>query len=60
MCLLVVRFQLKTALKDLLIGDSALLLCVNKSEVRSRNSAMVPIFQDLLLLMSVYYCVSRK
>ena len=57
---LVVRFQLMTALADLLIGDSALLLYFSESKTRSRNSTIVPIFQNLLLFMSVFYCVCRK
>ena len=47
------------SLADLLIGDSALLLYFSESGTRSRNSTFVPIFQNLLLFMSVFYCVSR-
>ena len=31
-----------------------------ESGSRSRNSTIVPIFQNLLLFMSVFYCVCRK
>ena len=57
---LVVRFQLMTALADLLIGDSALLLYFSESRTRSRNSIIVPIFQNMSLFMSMIYCVSVK
>ena len=57
---LVVRFLLMTALADLLIGDSALLLYFSESRTRSRNSTGVPIFQNLPLFVSVFYCVSLK
>ena len=49
-----------TALADLLIGDLALLLYFSESRKKSQNSAIVPIFQNLLLSMSVFYCVSQK
>ena len=40
---------------------SALLLCFSESRTRSRNSTIVvPIFQNLSLFMSVFYCVSLK
>ena len=48
------------ALADLLIGDSALLLYFSESRTRSRNSTIVPIFQNLSLFLSVFYCVSLK
>ena len=32
---------------DLLLGDSALLLCCNESRSKSQNSARVPTLQDL-------------
>ena len=44
---LVARFLLMTALVDLLIVDSALLLYFSESRTRSRNSTMLPIFQNL-------------
>ena len=49
-----------TALADLLIGDSALLLYFRESRKRSRNSTIAPTFQNLSLFMSVFNCVSRK
>ena len=48
-----------TALADLLIGDSALLLYFSESRTRSRNSTIVPIFQNLSLFMSVLLCKSK-
>ena len=57
---LVVRFLLITALADLLIGDSALLLYFSESRTRSRKFTIVPIFQNFSLFMSVFYCVSLK
>ena len=48
-------FLLMTALADLLIGDSALLLCFSESRAKSRNPTIVPIFQNLSLFMSVFY-----
>ena len=48
-----------TALADLLIGNSALLLYFSESRTRSRNSTLVPIFQNLSLFTFVFYCVSR-
>ena len=59
LCRLVVRFLLMTALADLLIGDSALLLYFSESRTRSRNSTAVPIFQNLSLFMSVLLCKSK-
>ena len=44
-----------TALTDLLIGGSAVLLYLSESRIRSRNSTLVPIFQNLSLFMSVFY-----
>ena len=49
-----------TALADLLIGDYTLLLYFSESKARSRNSTTVPIFQNLLLFTSVFYCVIQK
>ena len=49
-----------TALADLLIGDSALLLYFSETRTRSRNSTVVAIFQNLSLFISVFYCISRK
>ena len=54
-----VRFLLMTALADLLIGDSALLLYFSESRTRSQNSTIVPIFQNLSLFMSVLLCKSK-
>ena len=53
-----------TALADLLIGDSALLLYFSESRTRSRNSTKVPIFQNFLLFMCVllrkyFYCTAH-
>ena len=48
-----------TALADLLIGDSALLLYFSESRTRSRNSTLVPISQNLPLFISVFDYVSR-
>ena len=48
------------ALAVLLTGDSTLLLYFSESRARSRNSTIVPIFQNLPLFMSVFYCVSLK
>ena len=53
-------FLLMSALADLLIDDSALLLYFNESRTRSRNFTVVPIFQNLSLFMSVFYCANRK
>ena len=44
------------ALADLL----TFLLYFSESRTKSQNSTVVPIFQNLLLFMSVFYCVSRK
>ena len=60
LCWLAAKFLLMTALLDVLIGDSALLLYFSKSRTRSRNSIIVPISQNLSLFMSVFYCVSGK
>ena len=49
-----------TALADLLIVYSTVLLYFSESRTKSRNSATVPIFQNFLLFMSVFYYVSRK
>ena len=49
-----------TILADLLIGDSTLLLYFNESRIKSRNSTIVPIFQNLPLFLSVFYRVSQK
>ena len=49
-----------TVLADLLIGDSALLPYFSESRTRSQNSTIVPIFQNLSLFTSVFYCVSLK
>ena len=58
MCRLGVKFILMTALVDLLIGDSPLLLYFSESRTSSRKSTTVPIFQNLSLFMSIFYCVS--
>ena len=50
------KFLLMTALAD--IVDSALLLYFSEPRTRSRNSTIAPIFQNLLLFMSVFYYVS--
>ena len=42
------------SLADLLIGDSALLLYFSESRIRSRNSTIVPIFQNFVV---IYVCV---
>ena len=47
-----------TALADRLIGDSALLLYFSQSRTKSRNSTIEPIFQNLSLFVSMFYCVS--
>ena len=52
------RFLLMTALVDLLIGDSLLLLYFSESRTGSQKSTIVPIFQNLSFFMSVFYCVS--
>ena len=57
--LVVVSLLLMTALADLLIGDSTLLLHFSESRTRCQNSTMVPIFQNLLLVMSVLLCKSK-
>ena len=44
---------------DLLIGDSTLLLYFSKSTTRSRNSTIVPVFQNLSLFMCVLLCESK-
>ena len=49
-----------TALADLLICDPVLLLYFSESRTRRQNSTIVPIFQNLLLSMFVFYCVSQK
>ena len=54
------KVPLMTALVDLLIGDSALLLYFSESRARSQKSTIVPIFQNLLLFMSVFYFISLK
>ena len=41
-------------------SDSALLLYFSESRTRSRNSTIVPIFQNLSLFMSVFCCVNLK
>ena len=43
-----------------LIVDSALLLYFSESRTRSQNSSIVHIFQNLLLFMSVFDCVSQN
>ena len=55
MCRLVVRSLLMIALADVIIGDSALLLCFSESRTRSGNSTIVHIFQDLSLFLSVFF-----
>ena len=50
----------ETALTDLLIDHSALLLYFSESNTSSRHSTIVPIFQNLSLSMCVFYCVSPK
>ena len=60
MCRLTVRFLVMTTLADLLIGDSALLLYFREFRKRSGDSTIAPIFQNLLLFLSVLYCVTRK
>ena len=55
LCRLKVRFLLITDLADLLIGDSALLLLYfGESRTRSRNSAIVPIFPEVVV---IYVCL---
>ena len=49
-----------TILADLLIGDSTLLLYFSESRIKSRNSTIVPIFQNLPLFLFVFYRVSQK
>ena len=49
MCQLVVWFLLVTALADLLIGYSALLLYFREPRTTSLNYTIVPIFQNLSL-----------
>ena len=49
-----------TALADLLIGDSTLLLHISEFRARSQNSTIVPIFQNFLSFMSVFYWVIRQ
>ena len=53
-------YILMTALADLLIRESALLLYFSESRTRGRNSTIVPIFHNLSLFMSVFCCVSLK
>ena len=48
-----------TALVDLLIGDSALLLYLSGSRTWRRNSTIVPIFQNLSLFMSTCFTISE-
>ena len=55
---MIVSTSSKVPTDDLLIRDSALLLYFSESRTRSRNSTIVPIFQNLSLFMSVFYCVS--
>ena len=43
-----------------IIGDSALLLYFSESRISSRNSTIVPIFQNLSLFTTMFYCVSLK
>ena len=56
LCRPVVRFLLMIALADLL----TFLLYFSESRIKSQNSTVVPIFQNLSLFISVFYCVSRK
>ena len=49
-----------TILADLLIGDSTLLLYFSESRIKSPNSTIVPIFQNLPLFLPVFYRVSQK
>ena len=51
--MIVSKFLPMTALADLLIGDSTLVLYFSGSRTRSPSSAIVPIFQNLSLF-SVY------
>ena len=44
----------------MMTGDSALLLYFSESKTRSRNSTIVPVFQNKSIFMSVFYCVSQK
>ena len=60
LCRLVVSFLLMTASAELLVGDSALLLHFSESRTTSQNSTVVPIFQNVLLFTSVFYCKKRK
>ena len=48
-----------TALADLLIGDSALLLYFSEPRTRNRKCIMVTNLQNLLIFISVFYRVSR-
>ena len=48
-----------TALADLLIGDSALLLYFSEPRTMNRKCTMVTNLQNLLLFISVFYRVSR-
>ena len=57
---LVVGFLLMTALANLLIGDSALLLYFSEPMTRSQNSTIVPMFQNMSLYMPVFHCASRN
>ena len=57
LCRLVVRFLLMTDLADLSIGESALLQYFSESRSRSRKSTIVPIFQNLVLFMSVFFSI---
>ena len=55
LCRLKVRFLLITDLADLLIGGSALLLLYfGESRTRSRNSTIVPIFPEVVV---IYVCL---
>ena len=49
-----------TALADLLIGDSVLLLYLSESRTRSQNSTIVPIFQNLLLFVAVFVLMYKS
>ena len=57
---MIVSTRSKVPTDDLLVGDSALLLYFRESRTRGRNSTIVPIFQNLPLFLSVFYCVSLK
>ena len=47
-----------TALVDMIIGDSALLLWFSVSRVKSRNSTKIEIFQNMLS-MSAFFFVNQ-